>query len=1130
MTDDAEAPHLQGERKRVTIMFADLSGFTAMSERMDPEQVRNLINACFQDLVPIITNHGGTVDKFIGDEIMALFGAPVAHENDPERAVRAAFAMQEQLARFNAGRGTELGMHFGINTGLAIAGDVGTTGRHDYSVMGDSVNLASRLADLAERGEILVGPETYRLTSHAFEFAAMRLIPVKGKADPIAVARAVALRTSAASARGSDAGRRVESVLIGRDREVATLLECSERVLQGQGGIVGVLGEAGLGKSRLVAEVQRRLTTRGLLYLEGRALSIGQTLPYWPILDVIRAYAGISESDDEAAAFAKLERRSRALFGADVAEILPYLATLLGLDVRDEALAVRVKYLSGEAMGSQILLTARRFVERLCQDHPLFLVIEDLHWADEASVELLEHLMSLVETVPLLLCLVSRPDEAAPGGRLLEAARAKYHLHYTEIALAPLGPIASAALLRSLLGTGAVSPQLRETILTRTEGNPFFLEEVIRALIDLGGLVRDPADATWQATAKAEIIVIPETIQGVIMARIDRLHEDLKQVLKLAAVIGRTFFYRVLQSIATADRELDQHLAELQSLELIREKSRLPELEYFFKHALAQEATYESILLERRRQLHRQVAECIEALFAHRLEEFYGLLAYHYARAETWEKAQAYLFKVGDQAGRLAADAEALAHYQLAMAAYERAFGGRWDPLQRASLERKMGEALFRRGDHDQALKYLQRALGHLGGSPLPTARWRVWAQIARQALRQARLRLLSARPTRDDVGERVRILEVVIWIDFFRDHPEHFLLHTLSLANDAEQHGLVIETVKAFAALGMIGNLIPLPRVSAYYHRRAVLLADEVAHPVAVAYAYLGLAFHEHQCLGTWPAAVEHYRRAAAAYQSVGDLRRWGGATVGAAFVSSLQGDFTRGLELSNELVRVGPDAGDDQLLGWGEANVGYALLCQRGALGEAREHLEKAADLLKSIPDQPSLAITLGLVGQCYLREHRLNEALAVSEECWRLVVDRGLRGFLAALAVGYAAEVALAAAESSGRDEGAPTAYRKARAMCRAALRQATISRTGAPIAYRSQGTYHWLRGRPKRAFRWWQRSVAVAEALGARYDLARTHLEIGRRTGDRAHLEQAEALCAEIGARSDLAEVRELLRGR
>jgi tetratricopeptide (TPR) repeat protein len=733
----------------------------------------------------------------------------------------------------------------------------------------------------------------------------------------------------------------------------------------------------------------------------------------------------------------------------------------------------------------------------------------------------------------LLLCLVSRPDEVAPAGRLFQAARAKYHLHYTEIALAPLGRSVSAVLLRSLMGTAALSPRLRETILTRTEGNPFFLEEIIRALIDLGGLVRDPADAAWQATEKAETIAIPDTIQGVIMARIDRLQEDLKQVLTLAAVIGRTFLYRVLQNIATADRELDHHLAELQSLELIREKSRLPELEYFFKHALAQEATYESILLERRRQLHRQVAECIEALFAHRLEEFYGLLAYHYARAEAWEKAQAYLFKVGDQAGRLAADAEALAHYQQAMAAYERAFGERWDPLQRASLERKIGEALFRRGDHDQALNYLHRALGHLDGSPLPTARWQIWAQIARQALRQTRLRLLPARPARpssDDVAERLRILEAVGWIDFFGDHPERMILHTLSLANDAEQHGLVIDTVKAFATLGIIGDRIPLPRVSAYYHRRAILLADQVAHPVAVAYAYLGLAFHEHHCLGTWPVAVEHYRRAAAAFHSVGDLRRWGAATTGAAFVSSLQGDFMRGLELSHELVRVGTDAGDDQLLGWGEAIVGYVLLRQRGALGEAREHLEKGADLLKSIPDHPDLAITLGFVSQCYLREHRLNEALVVSEECWRLVVDRGLRGFMAALAVGYVAETALAAAESSGRGEGARTAYRTARTMCTAARRQAAISRWGAPIAYRCQGTYHWLRGRPKRAFRWWQRSVAVAETLGARYYLARTHLEIGRRTEDREHLEQAEALYAEIDARSDLAEVRELLRGR
>lgn len=357
--------------------------------------------------------------------------------------------------------------------------------------------------------------------------------------------------------------------------------------------------------------------------------------------------------------------------------------------------------------------------------------------------------------------------------------------------------------MRNLLAIEDLPPHAREMIVRKAEGNPFFLEEIIRTLIDAGAVVHAPTTGRWRATAQIETITIPDTVQGVIMARVDRLDEDIKQALRTAAVVGRSFLYRVLRAVrgelsrtvAEADRQLDRHLTELQTIELIREKQRLSELEYIFKHALAQEATYESILLQKRRELHARVGQAIEVLFADRLVEFYGLLAYHYARAEAWEKAQDYLLKAGDQAGRVAADVEALAHYQQAMAAYARAFGDRWDPLQRAALERKMGEALFRRGEHAQALDYLQRALAYLS-RPLPASRWGVRLALLREIVRQVGHRLLPGlflKPKRGlaspAVEEGVRLYESMTWIDAFTN-PERFLLGVLRVLNVSERSG----------------------------------------------------------------------------------------------------------------------------------------------------------------------------------------------------------------------------------------------------------------------------------------------------------------------------------------------------
>jgi class 3 adenylate cyclase/tetratricopeptide (TPR) repeat protein len=1125
---------LSGERKLVTVMFADISGFTALSEKMDPESVRDMMNACFERLVPIIEQYGGTVDKFIGDGVMALFGAPVTHENDSERALRAALDMLKALMGFNAERSLDLGLHFGINTGPVIAGGIGTGERQEYSVMGDTVNVASRLEDVSERGEILIGPDTYRLTTPLFEFKALEPTKVKGKAEPVPVYRVLGAKAKPRRARWLET-QGISSPLVGRDAEFAAINSCVVRLLNGQGGIVSIIGEAGVGKSRLMAEVHRHAAgVEGhppLLWLEGHTLSFGQAISYWPFQEVLWQYVGINEDDSEAEVWQKLEGRVTALFAEDTAEVLPYLASLLTLEVKGEY-AERVKYLDGEAMRRQVFLVSRRFFERLAQAEPVVLVFEDLHWADESSALLLEHLLPLTERAPLLICGVSRPDPKTPAARLREIAANEYADRYAEIRLTSLSRMDSAQLVRNLLASETLSPRVQEIIIHKAEGNPFFIEEIIRSLIDVGAVIRDPATGRWRATAQVETITIPDTIQGVVMARVDRLDEDVRQVLRTAAVIGRTFLYRVLRVIAEADRELDRHLAELQALEFIREKQRMPELEYIFKHALAQEATYESILLQKRRELHAQVGQVIETLFADRLEEFYSLLAYHYARAEHWEKAQEYLFKAGDQAGQIAADAEALVHYEQALAAYERAFGDRWEPLQRASLERKMGEAFFRRGEHAQALDRLQRALTYLG-MPLPTSRWGTKLMILGEIAQQAGHRLLPSlfhqplgRPVNPSVEEEIRLYELISWIEAF-GNQERFLLVGLRTLNASEHSGFYHGIAKGSTGLGLIGDFTSVFWLAGVYHHQAALVAEKTKHPSAMGVAYMGLSIH-HMCLGEWGTGIEYGQLAAKVFQETGDLHGRGYVNTIIAVAMAYQGDCAQALLLSRNIVEYGQEGADSQVWCWGLSIQGF-FHRYLGEFDKAIVTLREAKELAETTQDHRFRVWSSGELGRCYLRQGQLEQALTTLEESRQYYIEHRK---IAALWFPYfsgLAEVYLLAAERGAQSERANW-LKKAGHACQDALKHGKAYRGVMPEAMRLQGTYEWLRGKPASAQRWWQRSLVLAEELGQPYDVGMTRLEMGRRRGERAHLERAEVILAEIGAEWDLARTRETLNSR
>jgi class 3 adenylate cyclase len=553
---EKRVPEGEGERKYVTAMFSDLSGYTAMSEKLDPEEVKEITTRIFADVGSIVSRYEGFVEKYIGDAVVTLFGVPKAHEDDHLRAIKAAREIHESIDRV-AGQceqkiGRRLAFHTGINTGLVVTGQVNIE-KGIHGVAGDAINLASRLCGIAKPGEILASESTYSQCKGTFSFERLDPVSLKGKAEPVTSYRLVGERGE--TLRGL-ATHGLSSPLVGRSAELAAIKASVNRLLDGQGGIMSVIGEAGLGKSRLMAEIRRLYQNEHLLWLEGRTLSYSNKISYWPFREILWQYAGITELDSDIQAWGKFETKISDLFPAESNEILPYLASLAGLGTKGE-LGKNLARMDGDSVGKQIYLSSRRFFERLAQITPVVLIFEDLHWADESTVALIAHLFPLIMRVPVLICGISRPEDTTPASRLREIAVMDHERRYTEIRINPLSPTECTNLMENLLLIENLPSRIRKIMVQKADGNPFFLEEIMRTLIDRSAVVNE--NGRWRVSASIDTITIPDTVQGVIIARIDRLDEELKLVLKTASVIGRTFFYRVLRAIEDSERYRVEH-------------------------------------------------------------------------------------------------------------------------------------------------------------------------------------------------------------------------------------------------------------------------------------------------------------------------------------------------------------------------------------------------------------------------------------------------------------------------------------------------------------------------------------------------------------------------------------------
>jgi class 3 adenylate cyclase/tetratricopeptide (TPR) repeat protein len=1108
----------EGERKQVSVLFCDIADSTRLADAIGADRMHGVVNEFFEDALTEIRRFEGTINVFLGDGFMALFGEPVAHEDHARRAALAGLAIQDMLTRRTSAflpAGTRLEARIGINSGAVVVGRIGDSLRWDYTAIGDTTNVAARLQAEADPGTIVCSEAVAHAVERHVECIPVGTRELKGKPEPVPVYRIV----RAMSARVTDSALVIP--IIGRPETVAGLRARVDDVAAGAGGIAAVVGEAGMGKSRLLADARRYAGERGVRWLEGASLSFGGTLSYWPFRDLVRAAFAITEDDDDRQSWTKLRSRMTELFGSEQGEeLVPYIGVLLSLPVPED-LAVRTRALDGLSMGHQIFRSTLKLVERLGQERPTAIVFEDWHWADASSADLLEHLLPLALAVPVLFIVASRPGSQGPWAKLRSAVTADQRLMppFQELALTPLAEDDASALVTLLLGGGSLPAAVRQPLLRRAVGNPFFLSELIRALRATRAIERDAGTGAWTATDQFDPSLLPDSVEGVLLARIDRLEDEAKQVLKIAAVIGRSFFYRVLGAIVEGADTLDADLARLVAAEFIDQKQALPELEYVFKHPLIQHASYRSLLAERRRLLHRRVGETIERLFDTRLEEFYSVLAYHYAQAEHWPKAQEYLLKAADHAGGMAADAEALELYERSLDAIEKSTRGQMTGLQRAELEFKIGEALYRSGKQEQAVDYLRQALHRLGVA-FPLDRKHIKAATLRELVRCVPALLMhgpraEAPPDRDLSPEnrlQFRIFETLSFTDYF-SQPQRVLLDMLLGFRAVKAKPRSREYVVTMGGLGLAFNLLGIRWLSARCNARAFRFAGEIDDQSALASCYLfqGLE-QEHD--GMSDQSVDTLRRSVDLYLAAGDLRRWKTALKGLLILLRNRGDRSW-IGLNNQILQLFTEMQDPHSEAWAGSGRGHEEM-MKGDYAAAAEVFARISRVYEQVPDYRTLAQSLCEWGRCEFHLGHVNEALSLVRRGAGLVAEHEMRGFNATEPIMTAAEVLLMAAEGSA----GPTRealLQEARKACAVADRHAKRTRDcGAAESIRLRAMLARLEDRPEEAERLLLKAARVAESLGAKPVLAQVHLDLGRRFGHIEHLRRAYALFDEIGA--------------
>jgi class 3 adenylate cyclase/predicted ATPase len=1132
--DGAEA----GEFRPVTVLFANFFPFSQALDFLgdDVDTAAHILNAYYRRAQEVVHRYGGIVNKVdmytFGDKLMALFGAPTAHEDDPVRAVRAALDLRAALTEANAEIDTLLRpwahlfmidspflkQRIGINTGQVFAGQVGSATRHEYTVMGQHVNLAARLMSAAEEGAIVISPGTQRAVERHIALRDLPPVKLKGIAEPVPIAEALhPFEVALELRRGL-----IRAPLVGRDAEMARIVEEARAAFGGSGRVVALVGEAGAGKSRLIEDALQQLVRlsgrreiRPFFPYSAECQSYDQNTPYAVVRELLRQFLNMSLAGSPTDEAATLSRRVRDL-APDLARFTPLLGDILGLSLDDTPLTAALTPQQRHDR-AQELIEALLLAE--AQRQPLLLILDDLQWADASSLDMLARLARASAQGALLMLLGYRldPPIVEPWAELDHCAR---------LEIRELAPVGSIELMRALL-RGEPPPELIDRIvkiqrdpvyikeiergsdpiarlaLSFSQGNPFFIEEVVRSLIDSGAL--EQHDGAWQLTRKLDEAAVPGSIEGVITARLDRLEERSREVLQVASVIGRRFQYPVLSGLVPARESLGERLRWLTNADLILSDEIEREIAFLFKHALTRDVAYETILYARRRDLHRRVAQQIEQLHPDRLDEQLALLARHYLYAEDWSPAFDYHLRAGRQAQQRFANPEAIELYERAIQIAQRleprteGQGSHTDAnrsqfsvlaAQVVELHERLGVVYALIGEYDTALRHYQTALDLLGQRPDATLdeRVRLHYHIARVYEKRAEFETAfgwveraMALAGNAQSRELARCLLLGAGLHLRQGRNHQTLEWGERALHMAEQLGSLRSQAEAFMQLGSAyGNLGDNTR--AYeLTSRSLQLYEQAQDLTRLADVRNNLAIMA-QALGRMAEARAHFEASAEITQAMGDIYTQGMIANNLGDLLKLQGDLDEAIAQFAQGLAIYKRIGSLYMTGVLEMNLGATYLL-RGDLDIAESHLGRSAELFGQVGAEDFLPELDRYLAALHLRRGDMARARLASEM-----------------------SLANATRLEARAEEGA------------------TRRTLGQILAQDGDPTGGWAE---------LEHSLTILREAASPYEIARTLLAqaglapvLGRHPAGQAALDEALPILSEIGAQRDIAEARDI----
>ena len=1008
------------DHRRVTVMFANYLGVSDLIEDMGatrPEAITTHLNDYFVHMATIVEQFEGSLARMdqysIGDRLVIFFGAPRAHEDDPVRAVYTALDMQAATHQHFAALQLPEGIYrfrqrIGINTGHLFAGNVGAPDRRqEYTLMGDDINMAARLMSKAEWGDILISDKTLERVEAFFEVRDRGRLKVKGKEILVPTFQVVGPREKIGQTRGLSGG---PSPLTDREDELATLKHCGELLQGGRGGIVALIGNSGLGKSRLTRELRHWLfgqpgvPAAEIGWLEGHALSFTESISYWLAASVLLRAANLKpETSPDDRLYALWEQGETLLGKAAAREVVPFLAYVLDLPLKGEW-ARWVADLDPKVRQKQTFWAVREFCTAAARQRPLVIVLDDLHWADEASLALLEDVLQVTDVAPVLFCLVFRERRDKGCWRVRDRAAAGFPHRYVEVALKPLADAYGRQLLERLLPGADLAPDTVRQILDKSAGNPFYLEEVVRSLIAAKAVVEDESQlGRWRVAAGIGDIAVPDTLQGAILARIDRLTEDARQALQMAAVIGRRFQLDALRGLAGAEAEMELCLAQLERSGLIQPLSSGASLVYTFPDALVQEVAYESLLVQRRHEFHRRVGETLEGMLGERADQECELLAYHYGRSDNDERARHYLELAGRKAQAGFANETALHCYsellarlpaptdQAAEAGPSDAWEKRFDVLRRRQqVYGLLGQQAERQADvqamldlaeaqHDDAGR--AAALNALADLCQWTGRYAESVQAATDALA-----LETALGDQAGQAESLHQLGVVYYYrgDYDQAGPALEQAVTLRQATDNPEG-----EAWSLMYLGMIHFVRGHYSQAARLHGQALDVArsrqdwfQEAIHLTNAARVSLRLGQYD-QALEQLLGSLEKKRR-------VGDRTGQGFSLFYIGLVHATLEHYDQAETWFRESLDLRRQIGDNRGIGYCLHGLGLVAL-GRGSYAEAAGHFQEAFELRSQLGLKAEVILDLSQLGQAHLLAGDLDRAAEVSTRAMDLLAEQ-------------------------------------------------------------------------------------------------------------------------------------------